>query len=66
MVLLSTKNIRTKLSKKLKDRFIGPYRVVECVGSVAYRLDLSSSPLRNLHPVFHVSLLIPYVDNGLH
>ena len=34
------------------------------MGPVAYRLDLSSSRLSQLHPTFHVSLLRPAKDNG--
>ena len=31
---------------------------------MAYRLDLSSSRLAKLHPVFYISLLRDYCDNG--
>jgi hypothetical protein len=42
-------------------RFLGPLAVLECVGKVACRLDLSSTSLpREVHPVFHVSLLKPF------
>ena len=39
---------------KLAPRLIGPFKIVEKVGNVAYRLELPSQ-LSNVHPVFHVS-----------
>ena len=41
---------------KLSPRYIGPYRIVERIGEVAYRLELSSD-LDRIHDVFHVSML---------
>jgi hypothetical protein len=62
-VLLSTKNLRLKdnRARKLTDKYIGPYKIVDRVGSHAYKLDLPDS-LR-IHPVFHVSLLKEYRGN---
>ena len=66
-VLLSTRNLRLKLPKKLQDHYIGPFRVTSRVGPTAYHLDLStSSALKHLHPTFHVSLLREFWDNGLY
>ena len=66
-VLLSTRNLRLKLPKKLQDRYIGPFRVISRVGPTAYHLDLStSSALKHLHPTFHISLLREFQDNGLY
>ena len=57
-VLLSTHNLNITGSHKFKDKFVGPFVVQQRIGEVAYRLDLSSrAALRNVHPVFHVSLL---------
>ncbi len=42
---------------KLSPRFIGPFRIVERVGSLAYRLDLPEK-LSGVHDVFHISHLL--------
>ncbi|XP_019251328.1 PREDICTED: uncharacterized protein LOC109230265 [Nicotiana attenuata] len=41
---------------KLSPRFIGPYEILDRVGTVAYRLALPPE-LSFIHPVFHVSML---------
>ena len=65
-VLLSTRNLRLKLPRKLQDQYVGPFEVLKQVGPTAYELDLShSSALKTVHPVFHVSLLRGFEDNGL-
>ena len=66
-VLLSTKNLRLHGMRKFRDRFVGPFIVVECIGNTAYHLDLSrSAALRDAHDVFHVSLLRGWLINGVH
>ena len=37
----------------------------ECIGKTAYRLDLQGKGLDGIHDIFHVSLLCPYLSNGL-
>ena len=63
-VLLSTKNINLKTlgTKKLMPKYIGPYTVVAKVGASAVKLELPKDS--RIHPVFHVSLLKPFKENG--
>ncbi|XP_049414619.1 uncharacterized protein LOC125877335 [Solanum stenotomum] len=41
---------------KLSPRYIGPFEILDCVGSMTYRLALPPS-LSGVYPVFHVSML---------
>ena len=50
---------------KLSSRYIGPYRIVERIGEVAYRLELPSD-LDCIHDVFHVSMLRQYIPDPSH
>jgi len=60
-VLLSGKHIASRRPfKKLENKFLGPFDVVERIGKQAYRLKLPDR-LKQLHDVFHVVLLEPYV-----
>jgi hypothetical protein len=55
-VWLHRKHVKTtQPSGKLDYKLIGPYTILERVGSRAYKLDLP--PSIQLHPVFHISLL---------
>ena len=50
---------------KLSSRFIGPFEILERVGTVAYRLALPPSML-GVHEVFHVSMLRRYTLDPAH
>ena len=61
LVLLSTKNLRVRgTPAKLQRRFVGPFKIIEKIGTQAYRLDLPDT--WNIHPTFHVSLLKPWSE----
>ena len=51
--------------RKMGSRFIGPYEILERVGSVAYRLELPIE-LAKLLDVFHVSMLRRYRSDTSH
>jgi predicted aspartyl protease len=70
-VYFSTQNLKLKqpknkklTSKKLLPRYIGPFKILECRGKVAYLLDLPV--IMKVHPVVHVSLLYEYKRDARH
>ncbi|MBW0545239.1 hypothetical protein O181_084954 [Austropuccinia psidii MF-1] len=59
MVWLSSKNIEaTRHTKKLCERFLGPFPLLKKVSTHAYHLKLPSQ-WKSIHPVFHIALLEP-------
>ncbi|KAM6590683.1 hypothetical protein CsatA_013288 [Cannabis sativa] len=50
---------------KLSPRYVGPFQILDRVGSVAYRIALPPS-LAGVHNVFHVSQLRKYVSDPSH
>jgi hypothetical protein len=51
---------RFKIRGKLAPRYIGPFRILEQRGEVAYQLELPPQ-LSDVHDVFHVSQLRKYL-----
>jgi Chromo (CHRromatin Organisation MOdifier) domain len=64
-VLLSTKHFTPPAyqgrKRNLASKFAGPYEVFQVVSPVAVKLSLPSDT--KAHPVFHTSMLRPYVPN---
>ncbi|MBW0471886.1 hypothetical protein O181_011601 [Austropuccinia psidii MF-1] len=59
MVWLSSKNIEsTRHTKKLSERWLGPFPILKKVSTHAYHLKLHYQ-WKSIHPVFHISLLEP-------
>ena len=57
-VRLSTKKVKsTRTSRKLRERYTGPFEIQERIGSQAYILKLPKT-FGKVHNVFHVSLLV--------
>ena len=50
---------------KLSPRFIGPFEILERVGTVAYGLELPPS-MSGVHEIFHVSMLRRYTPDPTH
>jgi hypothetical protein len=55
LVFLNRKDYKTlRPSRKLDDKYLGPFKIVEKINPVTFRLKLPDS--MKIHPVFHVSV----------
>ena len=62
-VFVKSEHIRTtRPSKKLSEKFLGPFEIIAQPGSHSFTLRLPDS-MRAIHPVFHVSMLEPSTPN---
>ena len=50
---------------KLSPRFVGPFEILEMIGTVAYRIALPPE-LSSIHNVFPVSMLRKYIPDPSH
>ena len=57
--------VRFGKHEKLSPRFIGPFEILERIGTVAYRLALSPS-MTGVNEVFHFSMLRKYTPDPAH
>ena len=66
LVLLNARNIKTRRkSKKLDQLYRGPCKILQAIGSNAYRLELPPQLQGKMHHIFHVSLLELYIENSI-
>ncbi|KAF7815120.1 Transposon Ty3-G Gag-Pol polyprotein [Senna tora] len=54
-------SLAVRVNFKLSKKYYGPYKILARVGAVAYHLELPSTT--KIHPVFHISLLKPFVGD---
>jgi hypothetical protein len=54
----------TRPSKKLAEKYLGPYEIIAQVGRVSWTLRLPET-FRSVHPVFHVSMLEESTPNQI-
>ncbi|XP_073300498.1 uncharacterized protein [Primulina huaijiensis] len=57
--------VRFDMKGKLAPRYVGPYEILQRIGTLAYRLALPPS-LSGIHDVFHVSMLRKYEPDPSH
>ena len=63
-VWLNGRNIKLGYNKKITTKHEGPFKIIEILGPVNYRLKLPDK--WRLHNNFHACLLTPYKENDVH
>ena len=56
-------SVATRCNNMLSFRFFGPFKIIQRIGAVAYKLDFSESA--QIHPVVHVSQLKRHVPTSV-
>ena len=64
LVWLDMRNIKTNYHKKIAPKWEGPFKIIEVLGPLNYRLELP--PTWKLHNNFHAIFLMPYTENEIH
>ena len=64
-VMLKRGVVRFEKSRKLSPRYIGPFEIIERVGTMAYRLALPPC-MSGVHEVSHISMLRKYTPDPAH
>ena len=54
---------QVKKDNKLSPKYYGPYKVLQNIGTMAYKLELLATS--RLHPIFHVSCLNEVIGDKL-
>jgi hypothetical protein len=54
---------KQKKDNKLSPKYYAPYKVLQRIGSMDYKLELP--PYLHVHPVFHVSFLKKVINNKI-
>ena len=54
---------QAKKRNKLSPKYYGPYKVLQKIGTMAYKLELPASS--RVHPVFHVSCLNKVISENI-
>ena len=60
---LYSKTLHLSGTRKLRVRFVGPFRVMERIERTVYRLDLKGR-FKQIHNIFHVSQLKKHIPGG--
>ena len=54
----------TRPSKKLSEKYLGPFNIIAQAGPLSWTLRLPDS-MQAVHPIFHVSMLEPSIPNTI-